>query len=64
MVKQFSNWYFDYGWIVLMVIFTGSFDVISSRVNKSLNYKINWIITLSIIYIVIMSIAIYGKHHI
>lgn len=58
MLKQFSNWYFDYGWIILTVLSGATFDVISMY-NK--NSKLRYMIIATIVSMIIIGFAVAGK---
>ena len=62
MIKQFSEFYFDYGWIILTILSGASLDCVFTTDRLTVNKKINIGIALSLVYIIIISIAIYGKY--
>lgn len=59
MLKQFSNWYFDYGWILITTLCGISGDMIMST--YSVKNKKRYMIIATIITVAIIVLAIAGK---
>lgn len=62
MIKQFSEIYFDYGWLLLTIVSGVSLDCVFTSNRLPINKKINIGIALSLVYIIIIAIAVYGKY--